>query len=123
MANIVALKDMADVPGVLITIDSSKECAIAVEYQWNIYKFKEFQDVLYYYDTAVDKFISGATDKSNSPINPYSFISTVEYKKSYFSRNKIEGANNARKLQHIIEWYSTDNFKPIIKNNSLTIAT
>ena len=33
MANIVALKDMSDVPGVLITMNSSKECAIAVEYQ------------------------------------------------------------------------------------------
>ena len=74
--------------------------------------------MLYYYDTAVDKFISGATDKSNSPINPYLFISTVEYNKYYFSRNEIEGANNERKVQHIIEWYSTDNFKPIIKKTT-----
>ena len=78
MANIVALKDMADVPGIRIKMYSSKELAITVEYQVKTYKFKEFQDGLYYYDNAVDNSISGATYKSNVPITPYSFLSTVE---------------------------------------------
>ena len=80
---------MDDVPGVRITMDSSKECTIAVEYQGKIYKFKEFQDGLYYYDTAVDKYISGATDQYNSPNTPYLFLSTVEDNKSYFISNEF----------------------------------
>ena len=71
MANIVALKGMAGVTGVQITMDSSKEREITLEYQEKIYNFKECQDRLYYYDTAVDNSISGATDESNSQITPY----------------------------------------------------
>ena len=67
MANIVALKDMVDVPGVRITMDRSKERAITVEYQGNLYKFKDLQDWLCYYYTAFDNSISGATNKSNAP--------------------------------------------------------
>ena len=78
MPNIVALKDMADVPGVRITMNSSKECTITLDYQGTCYKFKEFQDRLYYYDTAFGNPISGATNKSNSPITPYLFLSIIE---------------------------------------------
>ena len=56
MANIVALKDMANVTGSRITMDGSKEREITVEYQGKFYNSKEFQDGLYYYDTAVDCF-------------------------------------------------------------------
>ena len=76
MANSVALKDVANVPGVWIKMDSSKECTITVEYQGKIYKFRECQDGLYYYDTETGKSISGATNKSNAPITPYSFPRT-----------------------------------------------
>ena len=55
MAKIIALKDMAAVPGVQITMDRSKERAITVEYQGKIYKVKECQDWLYYGDTAAEK--------------------------------------------------------------------
>ena len=37
MSNIISLKDMSDVPGVLITMDSSKDCSIKVEYQEKVY--------------------------------------------------------------------------------------
>ena len=43
MANIVAPKDMSDVPGVRITMDSSKERVTTVDYQGRVYKFKDFQ--------------------------------------------------------------------------------
>ena len=119
MANIVALKDMADVPGVLITIYSSKERANAVEHQGKFYKFKECQYGLYYYENAVDNSISGATNKSNSPITPYLFLSTVEENKSYFSSNEIEGANNTRKVQQIIGWPITSNSKYLIKKQPI----
>ena len=73
MANIIALKDMADVPGSQMTMDSSKDRTITVEYQGKIYKFKECQDGLYYYNTAVGNPISGATNEYNTPTKPYFF--------------------------------------------------
>ena len=72
---------------VQITMDISKERAITVEYQEKVYKSKECQDVLYYYDTADDNSISDATNKSNAPITTYSFLSTLEDKNSYFRIN------------------------------------
>ena len=95
MSKIVALKDTADLPGVRITMNISKERVITVDHQG--------KDGLYYYDNTVYNPISGTTNKSNYTITPYSFIITIEDNKSYFSSNEIEGANNARKLQHIIE--------------------
>ena len=114
MLNIVVLKDMANVTGVRIKMDISKDREITVEYQVKIYKFKECQDGLYYYDTEVDNYISGSTNKYNAPITNYLFLCTVEDNKSYFSSNETEGANNERKVQKIIGWPSTSNFKSII---------
>ena len=91
MANIFALKDMANVPGFQITMGSSKECTIKVKYQDKVYRFKELHNRLYYYDTAAKNYISYETDKSNAPITPYLFLSTIEDNKSYFSSNEIEG--------------------------------
>ena len=62
MDKIVVLKDMADLPGVRIAMDSSKERAITVDCQDKVYKFKECQEVLYYYDTDDYNYISDATD-------------------------------------------------------------
>ena len=115
MANIVAIKDMAYVPGVQINMDSSKELEITMEYQGIIYKFKECQDRLYYYETADKNSISGATNRHNAPITPYSFLSSVKDNKSYFSRNEIEGENYAIKVQQIIGCTSNSNFNYIIK--------
>ena len=46
MVNIVALKDMDDVPRVRIITDISKEHAITLDYQGENNKFKEFRDRL-----------------------------------------------------------------------------
>ena len=74
---------------------------------------------MYYYETEFDNLISGAINKYNSPINPYLFLGTKEDNKSYFSSNEIEGENNARKLQQIIGWPITVNFKSIIKKQPI----
>ena len=106
-------------------MDRSKDCAITVEYQGKIYRFKYCQDGLYYYDTVVDNPISGATDEYNFPITPF-FSSTVEDNKSYFSRNEIEGENYAIKVQQIIGWYITTNFKSVFKKqiiNNCNVTT
>ena len=98
-----------------LQMDNSKELFITVDYQDKVYKFKECQDGLYYYDTVAYNYISYATDKYNAPTTGYSFLSTVYDNKSYFISNEIEGANNARKPQQIIGWSSTTNFKSMIK--------
>ena len=71
------INDAAGVTVVRVTVDSSKERAIIVDYQVEIYKFKECQYGLYYYYTAAENSISGATDKPNAPITTYSFLSTI----------------------------------------------
>ena len=68
---------MSNVPGVLIMVDSSKYCAITVQYQGKIYKFNVCQDGLYYYDTATENSMSGATYKPHAPLTPYSFLSSA----------------------------------------------
>ena len=96
-------------------MDNSKELLITVDYQDKVYKFKECQDGLYYYDTVAYNYISYATDKSNAPTTDYSFLSTVYDNKSYFIRNEIEGSNHAIKVQQIIGCTSNSNFNYIIK--------
>ena len=73
MAKIVAPKGMANVPGSRITMESSKERSITMEYQVKVYKLKEFQDGLYYYDSAFEKSISCVTNTYNAPIDQYFF--------------------------------------------------
>ena len=68
MANTISLKDMDNVSVLRITMDSSKERAITVDYQGKFYKFKECQYGLYYYYNAAENSISIATNKPNSPI-------------------------------------------------------
>ena len=81
MANILAMKYFASIPGLHISIDSSKDCAIIVEYHNNMIKFQEYCDGLYYYDT-VNKFIS--------QISSYSFLSIVKENKEYFNNPEIQ---------------------------------
>ena len=76
MANILSIKDLASIPGVHISMDSRKYCAIIVEYQNQIIRFQECHDGFYYYDI---------TNKFISHINSYSFLSTVKDNKKYFS--------------------------------------
>ena len=60
-----------------LQMDISKDISITVDCQDKVYKFKEFQDGLYYYDTVSYNYISYATDKSNAPTTAYSFVNTV----------------------------------------------
>ena len=46
MANILLIKDVASVPGVHISMDSSKERSIIVKYNNQIIKFQESRDGL-----------------------------------------------------------------------------
>ena len=69
MANILSMKDVINLDGVCVTMDSSVDRAITVQYEDMMMKFRECSDGLYYFDTAAD-------DAINS-LYSYSFLSTV----------------------------------------------
>ena len=109
LANIIALRDVVAMPGVSVTMDSSRERAITVTTNnGNTFKFIECPDGLYHYDTKV----SGSSNKAK-----YSFVQTVATNKKFFTRGEIEGAEMAQRLQQQIVWPSVDQFKVIIANN------
>ena len=136
MANILCLKDVANIEGVQITMDSLKERAMLVHHKGQCYKFKECSEGLYYYDTnelpanaqpvltAVEvenenDVKENQTDKSKDTVMDYSFLQTVESNKQYFTSAEIQGANNARSLQQMIGWPSASHFKSIVKKQLL----
>jgi hypothetical protein len=112
MANILALKDVAD--RFKITMDTTKERAMLVHVSNDtIVRFSECGNGLYYFDTST---IHNLT-KNN--VTEYSFLSTVKDNKAYFHKREIEGADNARILQQLLNWPSTQKFKEIIASNQL----
>ena len=54
MANIVSMKDVLSLPNVKVTMDSSQERAVIVDFKGDIFKFTECANGLYFYDTAVN---------------------------------------------------------------------
>jgi hypothetical protein len=119
MANILSMKDVVSMDGVKVTMDSSKEKALLVEFDKCVYKFQECANGLYFFDTA-------SSVKSKSEITPYSFLETVKDNKQFFTSQEIKGAEKARSIQQEIGWPSTSTFKRIIgqnliENSGLTI--
>ena len=119
MDNIVVLKDMDDVPGFRIKIIAQR----SVQLQWSTketFTISRSASTGCYIKTLWLTTLSLVQSiKSNDPFKPYLFLSTVEDNKSYFSSNEIEGANNARKVQHIIGWPITSNSKYLIKKQPI----
>ena len=123
LANIIALRDVANIPGVVIKMDTSKERAITVEMgPHKSFKFLECPDGLYHYNTNVfgeydhkpkTSFIPYLHSNSNS----YTLAMTVEENKSYFTKKEVAAAEAAQKLQQELGWPSVEQFKHIIANN------
>ena len=111
MATILSVKDVGNIPGVQITMDTLKEKAIIVKHDNNIFKFKECKDGLYYYDTAQDKV--------NYDVTNYSFLETVADNSKFFSADEIKGAMRARQTQQEINWPSTSDFKYYVSKNCI----
>jgi hypothetical protein len=115
LANILSLKDVASIPGIKITMDTSKERAIYVHLDGKDaeeIKFSECNDGLYYYDVS-------ASNNIKTTVNNYSFLSTVANNKRIFTAREVKGANKARTLQANIGWPGEDEFKRIIQNNQI----
>jgi len=68
-----------------------------------------------YFDTSI------ICKTNNNNITEYSFLSTVKDNKAYFHRREIEGADQARILQQLIDWPSIqEDYKEIISSNQPT---
>jgi len=134
MANILSMKDVASIPGVRVLYDSTLERTMFVHFNGCVYKFKECSEGLYYYDMKngpekcckiIDKAqpsVEAKTedvpkDKLSETVTPYSFLSTVDSNKQFYTSDEIKGAENARIQQEQLGWPSTTKFKRIIKNN------
>jgi len=78
LVNIITMKDMASIPSVRITMDISIELEIIVEIKGAIFKCKECNDGLYYYNTD--------TIKTNNSFDAYSFLETVQSNKEFFTQ-------------------------------------
>ena len=92
LTNIVSLRDVGNIPNVVITMDSSKERAITVK-MWPCkeFKFLECPDGLYHYDTSIvcenlSKTKSALTSYSNS----YSLAMTVAITKRTSQNAKFQ---------------------------------
>jgi len=111
LANILSMNEVANIDGVSITMDTSIDNAIIVNLpDGNTLRFEQVNDGLYAYNP-----VSGI--KSNNAITNYSFVSTVKSNKNVFTRDQINRADRARKLQEYIGWPSTSSFKNYIQKN------
>ena len=145
LANIISMKDLSNVKGVKIRMDSTVKKAIVVEYRDTILTFNQCSDGLYYFDTS-DNFSnvefapyspfststnapstsSVCTNSTNSThhqhtnINkPTNFLQSVNSNREFFTRAEIEGADKSRQIQQQIGWPSTPAFKKILEKNLL----
>ena len=117
MANILSLRNVCNLPGVRVTMDTLHSKAIDVHLPSGVtYSFLEGTNGLYFYDTT----------KPNNHIKPtvsaysaYSFLSTVDDNKSLFTSRQIKGAEAARQLQERIGWPSVKDFKRYLNTNSI----
>ena len=96
MANIFSLKSVADIKGARVTMDTKIGTSIYVTLaDGKVFEFKQFNNGLYYFDTAA----SVCSNKPKDIVNNYSMVHTVSNNKSYFTANDIKGADLSRKYQ------------------------
>ena len=128
---ILSMKDIANIPGVRIRMDTMLDRAIFVEYDGKTYKFTECDEGLYYYDVTdkcghnlsnnkypLEEYSCLQTVTKNEEC-PYSFLQTVTKNQSYYTKRQIKLAEKARKYQSYLAWPSTQELKDIVRDNLL----
>ncbi len=101
LTNIISLSDLILAKRVHISMDSSKDNGLHVNYKGLEYCFAPFNAGLYYYHTRVPPknvnatatVSGGNTDRS---VTRYSFLQTVNDNKSFYTDNEVKGAEKAR---------------------------
>ena len=117
MANILAFRDVVNIPGARVKFDTDCDRAIHVTVpNFSTMVFKECAEGIYYIDTRT----LSPSNHSNLPVDAYSFLSTVSSNKQHFTRQEIEGADRARSLQQLLGWPSTADLKRYVANNLIT---
>ena len=101
LAKITSLKDVNNIAGVHVTIDTLIEKYMNVILSYGtVFKLKECGLGLYYYDmTSTDEQNSA---KTNATINLYYLLSTANENKEFYTRADIEGSDRARIYQGIL---------------------
>ena len=64
--------------------------------------------------------ISTVDKLTKDSLHHYSFLSTVNSNKEYFTKQEIERVDESRRLQAITAYPSGDKFRSILKNNLIT---
>ena len=120
IANVLSLKDITNIPGVHVTMDTLKEKAMLVHLlEGKKKKFRECDEGLYFYDT------SSNNNKNKYKVNKYSkkcqrqgsLFTTIEENKIMFTKEQINKADFARSLQEQMQWPSDQLFRRYIKEN------
>ena len=118
MATILSFKQVADLPGVIITTDTSKERSMIVTLKdGTVFKFKECASGLYYFDTDKSSDEVAIVNNTRSNVTEYTMLQTVKGNQEFLSKNEIARANKARRYQSLLYWPSTPAFISIVKDN------
>ena len=115
MATILSMRDVANIPGVQICMDTNKERAIFVFFNGKTIKFQECASGLYFYDTVEDLAI--VTKHISETVIGYSALQTTRENKQLYTKDEILRADKARKYQGLIAWPSTSTFKKYVSDN------
>ena len=117
IATILALKDVASLPGCYLTMDTRQARQILVSFEGSTvtYVFKECADGLYFYDTKAS--VASKLSRNNNNVNPYTFLQTVASNKSFYTTKDIDKADSARELQRRLGFPGTATLKGYLKDN------
>lgn len=122
LANILLFKEVANLPGVCIVMDTLQEKALTVTLLDNTtVKFNKCAHGLYCFDPAHNN--SKNTPTNYLPLLSSSdtqLISTIKENKSFFINQDILLADKACQLQECIGWPSTADFKNMSTTTSLS---
>ena len=109
LANILSMKDVQNIPGIRITMDTLEESAMLIQlFDGNVLEFQECNYGICYYNMAQWADIKNKKTKYNSSVTNYypnpssQYLVTVKYNKDFFTKRYIERANSYRKLQEYI---------------------
>ena len=121
IANIVSLKQVGDIPGVKITMNSADEKSIRVHYKNKELKFSEGEEGLYHLN--VEEYFKNKCKpiNYNKKVNDYgshfNFLNSVNENKLGYTKSQINLAERARNLQRCLGWPSDDALKNYLNNN------
>ena len=115
IATILALKDVASLPGCYLTMDTrvAREIVVCFEDSGDIYTFKECGDGLYYFDTSSSAY----NTTTNAEFKPYLFLQPVAENKKAYTKDEIAQANKARTVQQRLGFPGTTTLVSYLRNN------